>query len=483
MSGNSFYKHVVCIGAGYVGGPTMTVIANQCPDYKVTVVDISEPRIKAWNSDELPIFEPGLKERVLKARGKNLFFSTDIDKEIDAADIIFVSVNTPTKTFGEGAGKAADMQFMENTARRIRENSSSDKIVIEKSTIPVRAAETLDTILHSGNNNTRFEILSNPEFMAEGTAIQDMENPDRILIGSKDSASGIAARDELLKIYQHWVPREKLITTNVWSSELSKLASNAFLAQRISSINSISAICEATEADVSEVANAVGKDSRVGSKFLNAGVGFGGSCFRKDILNLVYLCEHYKLDEVAEFWKQVVSINDYQMERFVKRILQAMFNTLVQKKIAVFGFAFKPDTGDTRDAPAIIICKRLLEERALLNITDPHALPNAKKDLEGLEGFASFIEDPLRGGEGRARHRPAHRVETVPRPGLPEDLRWHGKTRLHIRRQKPARPQKTVRHRFQRVSRRQTVAASFLKTRIIAAGGGRGCRCPSAGAA
>ncbi len=400
MSGKTFYKNIVCIGAGYVGGPTMTVIANKCPDYKVTVVDISEPRIAAWNSSELPIFEPGLKERVENARGKNLFFSTDIDKEIDEADIIFVSVNTPTKTFGEGAGKAADMQFMENTARRIRENSRSDKIVIEKSTIPVRAAETLDTILHSGNNSTRFEILSNPEFMAEGTAIQDMEEPDRILIGSKDAAAGIAARDELLKIYLHWVPRERLITTNVWSSELSKLASNAFLAQRISSINSISAICEATEADVSEVANAVGKDSRVGRKFLNAGVGFGGSCFRKDILNLVYLCEHYKLDEVAEFWKQVVSINDHQMERFVKRILQAMFNTLVQKKIAIFGFAFKPDTGDTRDAPAIIICKRLLEERALLNITDPHALPNARKDLKGLEGFANFIEDPYEAANG-----------------------------------------------------------------------------------
>ena len=429
MSGNSFYKKVVCIGAGYVGGPTMTVIANKCPDYKVTVVDISEPRIKAWNSDQLPIFEPGLQERVEKVRGKNLFFSTNIDKEIAEADIIFVSVNTPTKTFGEGAGKAADMQFMENTARRIRETSRSDKIVIEKSTIPVRAAETLDAILHSGDHGNRFEILSNPEFMAEGTGIHDMENPDRILIGSKDTPSGIAARDELLKIYLHWVPREKLITTNVWSSELSKLASNAFLAQRISSINSISAICEATEADVGEVSNAVGQDSRVGHKFLNAGVGFGGSCFRKDILNLVYLCEHYQLTDVAEFWKQVVSINDYQMERFVKRILRALFNTLVDKKIAIFGFAFKPDTGDTRDAPAIIICKRLLEERAILNITDPHALDNAKKDLAGLEGFTNFMEDPYEAAKG------AHAIALLTEWKEYRDLDFE---KLHASMEKPA---------------------------------------------
>ncbi len=393
MSEGNFYKKIVCIGAGYVGGPTMTIIANKCPNYKVTIVDISKPRIDAWNSDDLPIFEPGLKERVEKSRGKNLFFSTDVDKEIAEADIIFVSVNTPTKTFGEGAGKAADLQFVELTARRIKANSRSDKIVIEKSTLPVRNAEALGAILHSGNNSVHFEILSNPEFMAEGTAISDMEYPDRVLIGSKDTETGRIARDELVKIYSHWVPKEKLITTNLWSSELSKLVSNAFLAQRISSINSISAICEATEADIGEVAFAVGKDTRIGEKFLQAGIGFGGSCFRKDILNLVYLCEFYQLNEVADFWKQVITINDYQVNRFVKRMLRAMFNTLVGKKIAVFGFAFKPDTGDTRDTPAIFLTRQLCEEKARLSITDPHALENAKKDLDGLKGI-EYIEDP-----------------------------------------------------------------------------------------
>jgi UDPglucose 6-dehydrogenase len=393
-------KNILCIGAGYVGGPTMTVIANKCPEYKVTVVDISKERIDAWNSDQLPLFEPGLFDRVLKVRGKNLFFSTDIDKAIDQADIIFVSVNTPTKNFGEGAGKAVDLQFIEKTARRIKENARFNKIVVEKSTLPVRAAETLAKILHSGSNSVEFEILSNPEFMAEGSGIRDMEFPDRILIGSRETPSGLAARQELVDLYRHWVPEENLITTNLWSSELSKLVSNAFLAQRISSINSIAAICELTEADVTEVSKAVGRDSRIGAKFLNAGPGFGGSCFRKDILNLVYLCEYYQLNEIAAFWEQVVTLNDYQMERFVKRILQAMFNTLVGKKIAVFGFAFKPDTGDTRDSPAIYICKRLLEEKAYLRISDPHALDNARKDLDGIDAGVEYVEDPYKAAEG-----------------------------------------------------------------------------------
>jgi UDPglucose 6-dehydrogenase len=400
MNDNIFSKKIVCVGAGYVGGPTMVVIANKCPDYKVTVVDISEERINAWNSNKLPIYEPDLKERVDKVRGQNLFFSTDIDENLAEADIIFVSVNTPTKNFGQGAGKASDLQFIEQTARRIKKNSTSPKIIVEKSTLPVRAAETMASILHSGDNSVRFEILSNPEFMAEGTAIRDMEEPDRILIGSHDTVSGNAARDELLKIYLKWVPRDKIITTNLWSSELSKLVANAFLAQRISSINSISALCEVTEADVYEVANSVGRDSRIGSKFLEAGVGFGGSCFRKDLLNLVYLCEYYKLDDVAKFWNSVVEINDNQMDRFVNCILKTMFRTLVDKKIAIFGFAFKPDTGDTRDAPAIYICKRLLEERARLSITDPHAISNAKKDLAGIDEGVEFIENPYEAARG-----------------------------------------------------------------------------------
>jgi UDPglucose 6-dehydrogenase len=400
MTQNNFKKNILCVGAGYVGGPTMTVIANKCPEYKVTVVDISQERIDAWNSDQLPLFEPGLFDRILKVRGKNLFFSTDIDSAIDQADIIFVSVNTPTKNFGEGAGKAVDLQYIEKIARRIKENARSKKVVVEKSTLPVRAAETLAKILHSGSNSVEFEILSNPEFMAEGTGIHDMEFPDRILIGSRETPSGLAARQELVDLYRHWVPEENLITTNLWSSELSKLVSNAFLAQRISSINSIAAICEVTEADVTEVSKAVGSDSRIGAKFLNAGPGFGGSCFRKDILNLVYLCEHYQLNEIAAFWEQVVTLNDYQMERYVKRILQAMFNTLVGKKLAVFGFAFKPDTGDTRDSPAIYICKRLLEEKACLRISDPHALGNARKDLEGIDAGVDYIEDPYKAAEG-----------------------------------------------------------------------------------
>jgi UDPglucose 6-dehydrogenase len=429
MTSKKFEKGILCIGAGYVGGPTMTVIANKCPKYKVTVVDISQERIDSWNSDNLPIFEPGLKERVLAARGKNLFFSTDIDRCIDEADIIFISVNTPTKMFGEGAGKAVDLQFIEQTARRIKENSKTNKIVVEKSTLPVRAAEVLATILHSSNNSVEFEILSNPEFMAEGTGIRDMETPDRILIGSKDTPSGIAARDVLLDIYHHWVPKERLITTNLWSSELSKLVANAFLAQRISSINTIASLCEATEADVTEVSRAIGMDSRIGSKFLNAGPGFGGSCFRKDILNLVYLCEYYQLNDVAAFWEQVVSVNDYQMERYVRRILQAMFNTLVGKKLAVFGFAFKPDTGDTRDAPSIYICKRLLEEKAELKITDPYALDNARKDLHDIGQGVDFIEDPYQAVEG------AHGIALITEWSLYKDLDYQ---KIFDKMEKPA---------------------------------------------
>jgi UDPglucose 6-dehydrogenase len=429
MTTQNFKKNILCIGAGYVGGPTMTIIANKCPDYKVTVVDISQERIDAWNSDKLPIFEPGLPERVKKARGKNLFFSTDIDRCIDEADIIFVAVNTPTKTFGEGAGRAVDLQFIEQTARRIKENAKTNKIVVEKSTIPVRAAETMANILHSGNNSVQFEILSNPEFMAEGSGVKDMEAPDRILIGSKDTPSGLMARDALMDIYLHWVPKERLVTTNLWSSELSKLVSNAFLAQRISSINSIAAICEVTEADVAEVSRAIGMDSRIGPKFLNAGPGFGGSCFRKDILNLVYLCEYYQLNEVAAFWEQVVSLNDYQMDRFVKRILQAMFNTLAGKKLAIFGFAFKPDTGDTRDAPAIYICKRLLEERACLKITDPHALDNARKDLQGIEEGLEFVDDPYQAIEG------AHGIALITEWSLYKELDYQ---KIFDKMEKPA---------------------------------------------
>lgn len=389
-----FDKNILCIGAGYVGGPTMAMIAHKCPQYKVTVVDINPERISQWNSDELPIYEPGLDEIVKAARGKNLFFDMDIEQGIRDAGIIFVSVNTPTKTFGAGAGMAADLQYWEKTARQILECSDSPKIIIEKSTLPVKTALAMERILTSTHNGIHFDVLSNPEFLAEGTAISDLENPDRVLIGSRQTERGLKARDELVEIYANWVPEERIITANIWSSELSKLVANAFLAQRISSVNSISALCEITDADITEVAGAVGRDSRIGNKFLKASVGFGGSCFKKDILNLVYICRHYGLHEVADYWESVVRLNDYQKERFVLRILTDMFNTLAGKRISIFGFAFKADTGDTRESPAIFIAKRLVEEKAELVITDPKALKNAKTDLDGLDGNISYVEDP-----------------------------------------------------------------------------------------
>ena len=393
-------KSILCIGAGYVGGPTMAMIAAKCPDYKVTVADINEKRIASWNSDRLPIYEPGLPELVKKSRGRNLFFTTDVVQGIKDAHIIFVSVNTPTKTFGAGAGKAADLQFWEKSARLIAEHSEDDKIVVEKSTLPVRAAEAIHRILQSNTKGLNFSVLSNPEFLAEGTAVADLESPDRVLIGSMISPEGHEAMDELVGIYARWVPRERIITTNVWSSEMSKLVSNAMLAQRISSINSISALCEKTGADIAEVSHAVGLDKRVGSKFLRAGVGFGGSCFKKDILNLVYLCETFNLHEVAAYWEQVVLMNEYQEKRFAERIVKNMFNTISGKRIAVFGFAFKADTGDTRESPAIYISRLLLNEQANLAIYDPKALDNAKIDLADAAADIEFTSDPYEAVRG-----------------------------------------------------------------------------------
>jgi len=396
----NFEKTILCIGAGYVGGPTMAMIAYKCPQYKVTVVDINPERIARWNSDELPIYEPGLDEIVKTARGRNLFFSTEIEKGIKESEIIFVSVNTPTKTYGTGAGMAADLQYWEKTARQIRESAESHKIVIEKSTLPVKTALAMERILTSMNNGIRFDVLSNPEFSAEGTAIKDLEDPDRVLIGSRETSSGLKARDELVEIYANWVSRERIITSNIWSSELSKLVSNAFLAQRISSVNSISALCEKTEANIAEVARAVGMDCRIGDKFLNASIGFGGSCFKKDILNLVYICRSLGLDEVADYWEGVIKINDYQKERFILNMLSAMFNTLAGKKICLFGFAFKANTGDTRESPAISIAGKLAEEKAIIAITDPQALRNAMIDLDGIDGGIEYVEDPYEASNG-----------------------------------------------------------------------------------
>jgi len=400
LENTGFQKKILCIGAGYVGGPTMAVIAAKCPQYKVTVVDINAARISAWNSDELPIYEPGLLDVVKQARGRNLFFSTDVDAAILEADIIFVSVNTPTKTFGEGAGRAADLQYCERTARNIARVAQSGKIVVEKSTLPVRTAEAMSRILNANEKGIHFEVLSNPEFLAEGTAIEDLNSPDRVLIGSQLTPEGIKARDSVVEIYANWVPRERIVTSNVWSSELSKLVANAFLAQRISSINSISALCEKTEADVSEVSRTIGMDSRIGNRFLHSSVGFGGSCFKKDILNLVYICQSYGLTEVAEYWENVVLMNDYQKRRFVQNMLKVMFNTVAGKRIALFGFAFKADTGDTRESPAIDVATQLLDERANVVISDPKALDNARIDLAGYTGKLEFIADPYAAAKG-----------------------------------------------------------------------------------
>jgi UDPglucose 6-dehydrogenase len=341
----------------------MAVIAQKAPHIRVTVVDLNQRRIDAWNSDTLPIYEPGMDEVVKESRGRNLFFSTAVAEEINAADIVFVAVNTPTKTYGVGAGKAADLRFIESVARTIAEVATSDKIIVEKSTIPVKTAETIKSILAANTRGLNFQVLSNPEFLAEGTAVADLHNPDRVLIGGERTPEGEKALQTLVDVYAHWVPRERIITTNLWSSELSKLVANAFLAQRISSINSISALCEATDADVD--------DSRIGPKFLKASVGFGGSCFQKDILNLVYLCESFGLPEVASYWSSVVAMNDWQKSRFAARIVKTLFNTVAGKRIAIWGFAFKKDTNDTRESAAISVCKDLLAEMAQVVVYDP----------------------------------------------------------------------------------------------------------------
>ena len=363
--------NICCIGAGYVGGPTMAMIALKCPDIQVNVVDMNAARIAAWQSGQLPIFEPGLDDVVREALGRNLFFSTDVAGGIKKADIIFVSVNTPTKTYGVGAGRAADLRFIESVARSIAEHADRGKIIVEKSTIPVKTADTILSILASNTRGLKFQVLSNPEFLAEGTAVKDLMNPDRVLIGGERTPEGDQAVATLAGVYARWVPRDRIITTNLWSSELSKLVANAFLAQRISSINSISALCEATGADVDEVANAIGKDSRIGPKFLKASVGFGGSCFQKDILNLTYLCESFGLPDVAAYWAGVVAMNDWQKKRFANRIVKELFNTVADKKIAILGFAFKKDTNDTRESAAINICRDLLAEHAKVCVYDP----------------------------------------------------------------------------------------------------------------
>ncbi|CAG9770571.1 unnamed protein product [Ceutorhynchus assimilis] len=383
-------KSICCLGAGYVGGPTCSVIALKCPEIKVTVVDKSKDRIAQWNSDKLPIYEPGLDDVVKACRGKNLFFSDDCDAAIVEADLIFISVNTPTKTFGNGKGRAPDLKFVEGAARMIADVAQSNKIVVEKSTVPVNAAESIMKILKANQRpGVSYQILSNPEFLAEGTAINDLLNADRVLIGGEESPAGEAAIEELCSIYEHWIPRKKILTTNTWSSELSKLAANAMLAQRISSINSLSAVCEATGADITEVARAVGLDSRIGPKFLQASIGFGGSCFQKDILNLVYICECLNLPHVAAYWQSVIDMNQHQKYRFTAKVVESLFNTVSGKKICILGFAFKKNTGDTRESAAIYVAKTLLDEGASINIYDPKVeQPQIYEDLK-YEGVSA----------------------------------------------------------------------------------------------
>lgn len=367
-------KNICCIGAGYVGGPTMAVIAQKCPHIKVTVVDLNEKRIAAWNDKDvnnIPIYEPGLSDVVAEARGRNLFFSTEVDKAIDEADMIFISVNTPTKTYGVGKGMAADLKYIELCARQIARVAKNDKIVVEKSTLPVRTASAIKEILEHTGNGVNFQILSNPEFLAEGTAIEDLFAPDRVLIGGDTTPEGQKAIQALVDVYANWVPKDRILTTNVWSSELSKLTANAFLAQRVSSINALSELCEKTGADVNEVARAIGMDSRIGSKFLKSSVGFGGSCFQKDILNLVYIAKSYGLNEVADYWEQVIIMNDHQKRRFAKNIIKTLYNTVSGKKIAFLGWAFKKDTNDTRESAAIYVADDLLSEQATIAVYDP----------------------------------------------------------------------------------------------------------------
>ena len=384
---------ICCIGAGYVGGPTMAIIAQKCPTIKVTVVDLNAERIAAWNDpdvDAIPIYEPGLGAIVAEARNRNLFFSTDVESAIDEAQMIFISVNTPTKTYGSGKGMAADLKYIELCARQIAKIAKDDKIVVEKSTLPVRTAEAVKSILDKTGNGVKFQILSNPEFLAEGTAVQDLLNPDRVLIGGDTTEEGQVAIQKLVSIYSNWVPAAQILTTNLWSSELSKLTANAFLAQRISSINAMSELCEKTGADVNEVAKAIGMDSRIGSKFLKASVGFGGSCFQKDILNLVYISKSFGLNEVADYWEQVIIMNDHQKERFSKNIITTLYNTISGKKIAFLGWAFKKDTNDTRESAAIYVADYLLNEQANIAVYDPK-VPEKKilADMDYLETRSS----------------------------------------------------------------------------------------------
>lgn len=434
-------NNICCIGAGYVGGPTMSIIAQKCPHIKVTVVDLNEERIALWNDadvNNIPIYEPGLSAIVAEARGRNLFFSTDVEKAIDEAQMIFISVNTPTKTYGLGKGMAADLKYIELCARQIASIAKDNKIVVEKSTLPVRTAEAIKSILDNTGNGVQFQILSNPEFLAEGTAVADLLDPDRVLIGGDNTPEGAEAINALVEVYANWVPEKQILTTNLWSSELSKLTANAFLAQRVSSINAMSELCEKTGADVNEVARAIGMDSRIGSKFLKASVGFGGSCFQKDILNLVYIAKSYGLHEVADYWEQVIIMNDHQKRRFASNIVTTLYNTVSGKKIAFLGWAFKKDTNDTRESAAIYVADYLLNEQAKITVFDPQVKENkVLNDLDYLESRSSdsnrkgisVVEDPYEACKG------AHAIAILTEWDAFKEYDWQ---KIYDNMQKPA---------------------------------------------
>jgi UDPglucose 6-dehydrogenase len=432
---------ICCIGAGYVGGPTMAIIAQKCPHIKVTVVDLNADRIAAWNDsnvENIPIYEPGLSAIVAEARNRNLFFSTDVDTAIAEAEMIFISVNTPTKTYGAGKGMASDLKYIELCARQIAKVAKTDKIVVEKSTLPVRTAEAVKSILDNTGNGVKFQILSNPEFLAEGTAVTDLLNPDRVLIGGDPSEEGQRAIQKLVAIYSKWVPSQQILTTNLWSSELSKLTANAFLAQRISSINAMSELCEKTGADINEVAKAIGMDSRIGPKFLKASVGFGGSCFQKDILNLVYIAKSFGLNEVADYWEQVIIMNDHQKDRFAKNIITTLYNTISGKKIAFLGWAFKKDTNDTRESAAIYVADYLLKEEANIAVFDPKVSEN--KILADLDYLESRKPEQNRKGvtafeEAYAACKNAHAIAILTEWDEFKDYDWQ---RIYEAMEKPA---------------------------------------------
>ncbi len=433
---------ICCIGAGYVGGPTMSVIAQKNPHIKVNVVDLNSQRIADWNNKDLtklPIYEPGLDKVVSEARGRNLFFSTQVDKAIDEAQMIFISVNTPTKTYGAGKGMAADLKYVEICARQIAKVSKTDKIVVEKSTLPVKTAEAIQNILDNTGNGVEFQILSNPEFLAEGTAMRDLAVPDRVLIGGDSSTQkGLEAIQALVNVYASWVPKENILTTNVWSSELSKLTANAFLAQRVSSINSLSELCETTGANVQEVAKAIGMDSRIGPKFLQVSVGFGGSCFQKDILNLVYISKSLGLNEVADYWHQVILMNNHQRERFSKNIIKTLYSTVSGKTITFFGWAFKKDTNDTRESAAIYVADQLIDEQANIQVYDPKVTAtqmisdinylNTRSEKQNME-FLKTENNPYTAAEG------AHAIAILTEWDEFKQLDWN---RIYKNMQKPA---------------------------------------------